>query len=187
MVHGMAKLRKRADISRAGLPVPTPRAEQPARSSSGAVPGPRSAVSVDLVRLLWPHRGDENGVARAMLVSLACVPFCCRAGKLEYPLVGFEFDTDRPLKHNMGVITLAGYSPDSMPLDYSIWRKIDDGLAAEEKTWDVDKTETIDEFKARLKRTALAVDSACIDKAMGSMKRRCMELGSNGGVWIKHE
>jgi hypothetical protein len=41
------------------------------------------------------------------------------------------------------------------------------------------------EFKARLKRTALALDPEVINKAMASMKRRTKELGEKNGAWLR--
>ena len=49
-------------------------------------------------------------------------------------------------------------------------------MRAAERKFGPTKKETRDAFLARLKRTAMSLDAAEIDKALESMKRRCQDL-----------
>ena len=52
---------------------------------------------------------------------------------------------------------------------------------------DPDWEETKDEFKVRLRQTAFAIPAQDIRKAMGSMVRRCKELATGDGNYIKDD
>ena len=46
-------------------------------------------------------------------------------------------------------------------------------------------SETFTEWKARLMKTALALDETTVRDAMGSLKRRAAEVAASGGAWVK--
>ena len=56
-----------------------------------------------------------------------------------------------------------------------------------ERAWPKGTEESYDDWKVRLKQTALALPENVIRKAMQSMRRRCLELCDNGGEWIKND
>ena len=72
-------------------------------------------------------------------------------------------------------------SPDLNVLDYSLWHQINVAMRALEKTFRKSKRETMDEFKARLRRVALSVSEDKVKKAVGSMVRRCATIYSAAG------
>ena len=57
----------------------------------------------------------------------------------------------------------------------------------EEQSWPKGTEEKFEDWKVRLKQTALALPENAIRKAMQSMRRRCLELRDNGGEWIKND
>ncbi len=57
----------------------------------------------------------------------------------------------------------------------------------EERSWTDDKRENFDEWKARLKRTALALPEEKVRSAMGSMKRRTVQVDASKGLWVKND
>ena len=50
--------------------------------------------------------------------------------------------------------------------------------------WPRTKTESDADFTARLKRAAKGLPQTFIDKALGSMKRRCQSVINNKGDWV---
>ena len=90
------------------------------------------------------------------------------------------------------VIEQAGDSPDTQVCDYWFWHDLNERMARQEEDWEEahpgeEFNETIDQFKARLRRTALRTGKRGIDKATGSMKRRCVELSEGDGGWIARD
>ena len=77
---------------------------------------------------------------------------------------------------NIHPIEFPRYSPDLMPLDYSIWKAIEDKMAAS-----VVKKETVDEFKKRLRRTAMNLPTSLIRKAVEAMPKRAAAVAKAGG------
>ena len=100
---------------------------------------------------------------------------------------GYESRKGKKAEENskINVKPLPVGSPDVMPLDFTLWDAVDRDMKADEKEWPEDKTETYEEFEARLKKTAMALPSTVIEKACLSMHRRCRELKRTGGEWIK--
>ena len=54
-------------------------------------------------------------------------------------------------------------------------------MRAQEASWPTDKKESVDEFKQRLRKTALGLPEAYVKKCVGDMTRRCNELFKRGG------
>ena len=76
-------------------------------------------------------------------------------------------------------------SPDLNVLDYSLWHEIKQRMREEEKSFAKGKKESPDEYKARLRRIALAVPRAVVEKAMGDMRRRAQAVVQAGGALFK--
>jgi len=70
------------------------------------------------------------------------------------------------------------HSPDLMPLDFFVWAEVDRRMALQTSP----KNETADQYKARLKRTAMAIPQAVIRKAIMAIKTRAEAVvQANGG------
>ena len=65
-------------------------------------------------------------------------------------------------------INFPTYSPDLNPCDFSMWQEVEDQMAAQK----IPRGETVDGFKARLRRTALAIPAHVIKKMLADMKLR---------------
>ena len=72
-------------------------------------------------------------------------------------------------------------SPDLNVLDYSLWHEINVAMRSQEKNFRKTKRETMEEFKARLRRVALSVSENKVKKAVGSMVRRCATISAAAG------
>ena len=59
------------------------------------------------------------------------------------------------------------YSPDLNPMDYFVWSETERRMALREP-----RGETVAQYKARLRRTALALPEALVRKAVAAMRHR---------------
>ena len=96
---------------------------------------------------------------------------------------GFKLPKARTAKLDAGIKTddLPRRSPDLNVLDYSLWRAINIAMRAQERTWPQGKTETAEEFKARLRKTAMGLPEALVTRCVGDMVRRCRQTFDRGG------
>ena len=79
---------------------------------------------------------------------------------------------------NIKPIKFPTYSPDLNPCDYALWQEVERRMA----TQVVPPTEDVKGFKARLRRTALAIPAPVIKKMLASMKpRTCSVYERKGG------
>ena len=69
------------------------------------------------------------------------------------------------------------YSPDLNPLDFALWNEVERRMSEQEQPED----ETVDEFKARLRRTALMIPKAVVTKMLASVKHRAQIIYDNNG------
>ena len=70
------------------------------------------------------------------------------------------------------------YSPDLMPLDFSLWEAIKEKMKGNAPSG----RESLTAFKMRLRRTALATSPAVVRKAVAAMKDRARKIWeANGG------
>ena len=75
-------------------------------------------------------------------------------------------------------------SPDLNVLDYAIWKEVNRRMRRQERKWPRGKRETRAAYLARLRRTALRLPSAFINKSIGDMRRRCRRLvAAKGGFF----
>ena len=68
-----------------------------------------------------------------------------------------------------------------MPWDFALWAAVQNRLDQQAKKG----KETVAEFKARLRRAALGLPKAAVQKAASSMKRRIKEVYDAKGKKIK--
>lgn len=76
-------------------------------------------------------------------------------------------------------------SPDLNVLDYSLWSQINQQMRATERARPKDFKETRDEYKARLRRTAMGLPSAVVRKAVHDMARRVQLLKEAQGHYLE--
>ena len=85
---------------------------------------------------------------------------------------------------NIVADSLPKRSPDLNVLDYSLWSQINRRMRDQEARFPKNKKETIDEFKKRLRKTALNLPTSAVKTAVGSMKRRCETISKlKGGLF----
>ncbi len=102
---------------------------------------------------------------------------------------GFNSNKGRAKEEACGleVLPLPTYRPDLSPPDYTFWNEINEQMKKDEAAWPEGKRETFDEFRARLKATALGLSKEVVDAGMRSMHRRCRQLDESGGEWTKDD
>eukprot|EP00973_Karenia_brevis_P013022 1767985-Karenia_brevis.AAC.1 len=79
-------------------------------------------------------------------------------------------------KLGVQVLALPPRSPDLNVLDFCLWAEINRCLRKQEAAFPNSKKETMAQFTARLRRTALRLPEPLVTKAVISMKRRVKEL-----------
>ena len=72
-------------------------------------------------------------------------------------------------------------SPDLNVCDYSLWAEVSRRMRRQEKAWPAKKRETRQGYLARLRRTALRLPAAFVNKSIGDMARRCQRLHAAQG------
>ena len=89
-------------------------------------------------------------------------------------------------KAEVGITTndLPRHSPDLNVLDYSLWAAINKRMREQEANFAKCKKETAEEYKKRLRRTALTLPSSEVRRAVGDMRRRCLAVvGAKGSLF----
>jgi len=81
------------------------------------------------------------------------------------------------------VFSIPKRSPDLNVMDYKVWSRVNKEMRKREKKWGA-KKETREAYLARLRRTAMSIPAASIDKWLGDMVRRCKELVAAKGGYI---
>ena len=84
---------------------------------------------------------------------------------------------------NIHAIRWPRYSPDLMPLDFSLWESIN---AAMDKCAPSER-ESKDAFQKRLRRVALRLPACVVRKAVKAMKRRAADIHRAGGGHIARD
>ncbi len=72
------------------------------------------------------------------------------------------------------------YSPDLNPLDYSLWEEVQARMDEQ----GAPARESLKAFKARLRRTALSIPKAVVQKILGDMVTRSQEAYERNGGHI---
>ncbi len=70
------------------------------------------------------------------------------------------------------------YSPDLNPCDYALWEELQNRMAAQKAP----ANESLAQFKARLRKTALAIPEKVVERMLSSMVGRTQGIyKANGG------
>ncbi len=85
------------------------------------------------------------------------------------------------MKVNIFVDSLPKRSPDLNVLDYTLWSEIIRRMRAQERSFRKSKKETKEEFKKRLRKTAMGLPASLVNAAVGSMTRRCRTIAHVSG------
>ena len=85
---------------------------------------------------------------------------------------------------NLMAMALPKRSPDCNPLDYSIWKEVNDRMRAREGAFAAGFKESEVAFLKRLRRTAMNLPQSLITKVVGDMRRRVKDLIDNKGGLI---
>ena len=96
---------------------------------------------------------------------------------------GYKSSKALAAKTEVGIVTddLPRRSPDLNVLDYALWHAINLRMRKQEASWPSDKKESADEYKQRLRKTALGLPQSYVAKCVGDMSRRCGQLFKRKG------
>ena len=81
---------------------------------------------------------------------------------------------------NITAIQFPRYSPDLNPMDYFLWQEVGKRMAKNAPK----RLESVQAFKARLRRTALAIPEAIVRKGVSNMKDRVKNCFANRGKHV---
>ena len=92
---------------------------------------------------------------------------------------GYKSGKARDEKNRLGIRTIdwPRYSPDLMPLDFSLWKDISDRVAEGAPKG----KESVAAFKLRLRRVALSTPKPVVHKAVAAMRKRASMIWEAGG------
>jgi len=98
---------------------------------------------------------------------------------------GYKSGKGLAAKKAVGIrtVTWPRYSPDLMPLDFSLWKNIEkrmDACAPKDR-------ESLAKFKLRLRRVALTTPTSTVRKTVLAMKTRAQEIYDASGGHIKSD
>ena len=87
---------------------------------------------------------------------------------------GYKSRKGEQAKRNLRIdaVSLPPRSPDLNPLDYTVWAEINRRMRSQEKAWPAGKSESRAQFLQRLRRTAMGLPPAYINKAIGNLTKR---------------
>ena len=140
---------------------------------------------------LWHYLPDRwSGDAAAALYSGPVIKTlrAHRGNKASYRILedndptGYYSGKGIFAKKEAGILPIAfpKYSPDLNPLDFYIWAEVERRMHEQEEGGKY-KKETVNEYKKRLRRTALSLPADVIRKAVGSLKQRAAAVVAAGG------
>lgn len=134
--------------------------------------------------------GSWNGTVAADVYAKVLHPALtrCRGEKRRYTVLedndptGYKSNRAKCVKASLGIHCLhfPRYSPDLNPLDYFLWEEVE---ARMEKNAPA-VAESVDSFKKRLRRTALAIPESVIRKGVADLMPRVQWCAANGGLDI---
>ena len=146
-----------------------------------------AAIIGGRVRVWHYLPGRWNGAAAAALYKdvIAKALKRYRGEKRRYSLLedndptGFKSKVGISTKASLNIQPLAfpTYSPDLNPCDFALWEEVENRMAKQEYP----VGETVDSFKARLRRTALAIPEHVVRKMLGAMKHRTKAVYERDG------
>jgi hypothetical protein len=96
--------------------------------------------------------------------------------------VGYKSNKAIRAKEETGIVALQfpRYSPDLNPLDYFLWQEVEARMTKNRPK----KLESVDTYKERLRRTALAIPESVVRKGVKNMKKRIQNCYDNGGQFV---
>ena len=168
------------------------------KPSSGAnkakFPGIRVTAAVIKGKIrVWKYTdGKWNAKAAAEMYKHALAPALKKAyPDHKGPFTIIEDNDPTGYKSKLGIAAkkdariivdcLPKRSPDLNVLDYSLWHEINVRLRKQERSFRKEKRETKEEFKGRLRKTAMGLPASFVKAAVGSMKRRCAKIADMNG------
>ena len=78
-------------------------------------------------------------------------------------------------------------SPDLNPMDFCVWEAVTQRMAAQEMRFKKTYVETLDNYKARLRRTAVRLTPTFFEKVWGEFKDRLNRCyAEDGGHFREH-
>ena len=156
-----------------------------------------AAVIKGKIRVWRYVDGKWNATAAAEMYEHALAPALKKAyPKHNGPFMIIEDNDPTGYKSKLGMAAkkearivvdcLPKRSPDLNVLDYSLWHSINVRLREQERSFPKTKRETTDEYKERLRKTAMGLPTSVVKAAVGSMKRRCDAIAHmNGDLFIE--
>jgi hypothetical protein len=87
--------------------------------------------------------------------------------------------------NEISILPIPKRSPDLNVCDYALWKEINKRMRLQEKRWSSKKRETIPQYMARLRRTAMRLPRRFIGKSVGDMRRRCQRLHEAKGGFFE--
>lgn len=114
-----------------------------------------------------------------------------RGEKASYTIVedndptGYKSNLAKEVKRGLSIksIDFPRYSPDLNPLDYFLWNEVGHQMAQQSAP----PRESVEAYKARLRKTALAIHPSVVSAAVAQMKSRAAEVVEAGGGRIRSD
>lgn len=111
----------------------------------------------------------------------------CFGRKKEYLILedndptGYQSNAAKAAKRRVSIkrVPFPRYSPDLMPLDFSLWDEIERRMSKREP-----KNETVEHYKKRLRRTALAIPAKVVRKTLQAILPRALAVIKEDGGHI---
>ena len=138
--------------------------------------------------VLWKYiEGKWNGaVAESVYRNDIAKVLGRHAPTKEHPSIiedndptGYKSSKAKKAKKELGyrVVSLPRYSPDLNPLDFFLWNNIEQRMEASAPKG----KESMDQFKKRLRKTAMSTSKRLLGKAVASIKKRAKAIHAAGG------
>ena len=182
-------LRKRAEGLKKGYTKPDQRKHRANLGGINVVAG----IAKGKVRIWHYFDGRWTGQKAAEVYTSVVGPALVRAhgAKRRYMILEDNDPTGYKSKEavrakadlNISAIEFPTYSPDMNPCDYALWDEVERRMGQQAAP----KCETREGFKARLRRTALAIPKAVVLKMLRSMVARTQSIYNNGGGHIPRD
>ena len=141
--------------------------------------------------VVWHYLdGPWNGEAAAAMYrgTIRKALKRCRGEKCRYVVledndpVGYKSNKAAQAKKDGNIVAMdfPRYSPDLNPLDYFLWQEVESRMEKNKPT----RLESVEAFKARLRRTALAIPEAVIRKGVANLRKRVQDCYKNNGKYV---
>jgi hypothetical protein len=133
------------------------------------------------------YSGPLNKALTKAYPNIAAKPYAKWQVLEDNDPAGYKSSKGTLAKEATGIVTLdlPRRNPDLNVLDYCLWHEINQRMRQAERGFPKDKKETADEYKARLRRTALGLPTALVTKAVKDMRRRTQDLVNVKGRLFK--